>query len=200
MEVKELVPYLKEKFKRDVTIVPAKKDEGVGGGGDKKDKDGGGDKKDKPAGDKKDKDAGGGDKKDKGGDKKEDKKDEKKEKGSDGDKKKESEQAAKVEVNKFEHHGYDPYRTYFLPSYDHNYSSGNYEYGSTSSVPMYNQSYSNQDYGIMTTSYDQGYVNHGYHHVMEGGYSHAPTQPYYHGSANAPQMFSDENPNACSIM
>ncbi|OVA18012.1 Heavy metal-associated domain [Macleaya cordata] len=48
MDVKVLTPYLKEKFKRGVDIVPPKKDDG--GGGDKKGKDGGGEKKEKGAG------------------------------------------------------------------------------------------------------------------------------------------------------
>lgn len=155
MSVKELVPYLKEKLKRSVEIVPAKKD----GGGDKKD--GGGDKKEG---------GGGGDDKKKGGE--------------------EVKKDAKVEVKKMDYHGIDPYTTFIVPPYDHNHSVT--EYGSTSTT-MYNQSYSNQDYGI--TNYDQGHLNHGY--ARE--YMHAPPPPppaYY----NAPLMFSDENPNACSVM
>ncbi|KAK4396391.1 Heavy metal-associated isoprenylated plant protein 5 [Sesamum angolense] len=54
MNVKELTAYLKEKLKKDIEIVPPKKDDG---GGDKKEKEGtGGDKKEKEGG-------GGGDKK-----------------------------------------------------------------------------------------------------------------------------------------
>ncbi|KAK1400173.1 heavy metal-associated isoprenylated plant protein 6 [Heracleum sosnowskyi] len=163
MNVKELVPYLKEKLKRSVEIVPAKKE----GGGEKKE--GGGDKKEGGGG-------GGGDDTKKGGD---------------GDKKKEGGGDGKVEVKKMDYHGFDPYTTFIVPPYDHSHSV--HEYGSTS-TPMYNRSYSNQDYGI--TNYDQGHLNHGY--AME--YSHAPPPPppaYYN---NAPQMFSDENPNACSVM
>ncbi|WOH00882.1 hypothetical protein DCAR_0520258 [Daucus carota subsp. sativus] len=160
MNVKELVPYLQEKLKRSVEIVPAKKE----GGGDKKE--------------------GGGDKKDGGGDKKEG--------GGDGDKKKDGGGGggdAKVEMKKMDYHGLDPYTTFVVPPYGHSHSV--HEYGSTS-TPMYNRSYSNQDYGI--TNYDQGHVNHGY--PVEYQYHHAPPPVYY----NAPLMFSDENPNACSVM
>lgn len=153
MNVKELVPYLKEKLKRSIEIVPAKKD----GGGDKKD--GGGDKKEGGGGDEKKKDGGGG-----------------------GD--------AKVELKKMDYHGVDPYTTFIVPPYDHSHSV--HEYGSTSTT-MYNQGYSNQGYGM--TNYDQGHLNHGY----AADYIHAPPPPppaYY----NAPLMFSDENPNACSVM
>ncbi|CAK9182614.1 unnamed protein product, partial [Ilex paraguariensis] len=154
MDVKDLTPYLKEKLKRSIEVVPPKKEGGgekKGGGGDKKEGAGGG-------GDKKEKEGGGG------GEKKEDGE------GSKGG------GGPKVEVNKMEYHGYNPYNTYY-------------------SVPMYNQSYT--DYGV--TMHDQGPSNsHGY--MVE--YSHAPPpappppEYYYH----APQMFSDENPNACSVM
>ncbi|CAK9160779.1 unnamed protein product, partial [Ilex paraguariensis] len=59
------------------------------------------------------------------------------------------------------------------------------------------------DYGI--TMYDQGYTDHGYveysHEPPPLDYSQMTPPPppppaYFH----APQMFSDENPNACSIM
>ncbi|KAL1819544.1 hypothetical protein ACET3Z_014413 [Daucus carota] len=158
MDVKLLVPHLKEKLKRSIEIVPAKKDDG---GGDKKDKAGGGDKKE----------GGGGDKKDKGGD------DKKKDGGGGG---------GNVEVKKMDYHGLDPYTTFIVPPYGHSHSI--HEYGSTSTA-MYNQSYSNQDYGI--AMHDQG---HGY---GVDHYLHAPPPPAYY---RAPQMFSDENPNACTVM
>ncbi|KAK3001146.1 hypothetical protein RJ639_021071 [Escallonia herrerae] len=141
-----------------------------GGGGGGEKKEGGGDKKEKD----------GGEKKKDGGDGGEKKKDGEAKAASDGGKGGET----KVEVNKMEYSGYSPYTAY--------------------SVPMYNQSYMNQDYGVSTSSYhpgyaNEGYVNHGY--AME--YSHPPPPPppptYLH-DANAPQMFSDENPNACSVM
>lgn len=79
MDVKEMVPYLNEKLKRSVEVVPAKKDddkkEKEGGGGEKKEKAEGGEKKEKAEG--------GGEKKEDGG-------------GA-------AAEAAKVEVNKMEH-------------------------------------------------------------------------------------------------
>lgn len=159
MNVKELTPHLKQKLKRSVDIVPPKKDDNKGGekkqdkGGDKKEKEGGGDKNE------------GGSEKKKDGDSK----------AADGSK-------SVVEVNKYEHYGYNPY---------------------TYTMPMYNQSYSNQDYGVSTSSsssygyVNEGYVNHGY--VVE--YNHMPPPPpSYYPDHHTPQMFSDENPNACSIM
>ena len=45
---------------------------------------------------------------------------------------------------------------------------------------------------------------HGYGHggnvVNVGGYSYVPAYPEHLHHAPAPQMFSDENPNACSVM
>ncbi|XP_058082286.1 heavy metal-associated isoprenylated plant protein 3-like [Magnolia sinica] len=119
MDAKALPSYLKEKLKRNVEVVPPKKDggdggdkkakEGGGGGGEKKDKaDGGGEKKDK---------AGGGEKKDKEG-------------GGGGEQ-------AKVEMNKMEY----------------------------------------------------------------GGNGYWANPPWYAAEpVHAPQIFSDENPNACSVM
>ncbi|XP_059305880.1 heavy metal-associated isoprenylated plant protein 6-like isoform X1 [Lycium ferocissimum] len=179
MDLKELLPYLKDKLKRNVEIVPPKKDDGGGekkakeggGGGEKKAKEGGGN----GGGEKKEKEGGGG-----GGD------GEKKEKAS-SDEKKEGESKGegsksvetKAEVNKLEYNGYNAQTHY--------------------AMPMYNQSYMNQDYGIM---YDPGYnANTGY--VMDYAHhqpSYVPPSPpttYLH---NEPHMFSDENPNGCYIM
>ncbi|XP_042474981.1 heavy metal-associated isoprenylated plant protein 3-like [Macadamia integrifolia] len=66
MDMKILTPYLKEKLKRSVDVVPAKKDDDKKGkeGGDKKEKNGGG-------GEKKEKNGGGDDKGSGGGDMKE---------------------------------------------------------------------------------------------------------------------------------
>ncbi|KAM3287844.1 heavy metal-associated isoprenylated plant protein 6-like [Capsicum chacoense] len=65
------------------------------------------------------------------------------------------------------------------------------------SMPMQNQSYMDQGYGA--TMYDPGYAHSGY--VVEYGhqpqYVPPPPPPTY---LNAPQMFSDENPNGCLIM
>ncbi|KAF5471870.1 hypothetical protein F2P56_008634 [Juglans regia] len=197
MDVKELVPYLKAKLKRSVDVVPPKKDEAgdqkpkeAGGGGDKKEKEkeasgGGGEKKEKEAaaagggGEKKEKEAaaagGGGEKKEKeavaaGGG------------GGDGGKKEEG-AGAKVEVSKMDYHGY-PYQAPMYwhdgPAYAQNY-------------PMVvHPGYGNQ--GFVTHGYvdDQGYGPYG---NVNHGYMVAANHPMH-----APQLFSDENPNACSVM
>ncbi|XP_015167315.1 uncharacterized protein [Solanum tuberosum] len=156
MDLKELIPYLKEKLKRNIEIVPPKKDDG---GGEKKEG-GGGEKKEKE---------GGGDKKVESNEKKEG---EPKAEGSKG-------VETKSEVNKLEYYGYNAQTHY--------------------ATPMYNQSYMNQDYGV--TMYDPGYNAHtGY--AMEYGYhqpSYVPPPPPTTYLNNA-QMFSDENPNGCSVM
>ncbi|TKY52945.1 Heavy metal-associated isoprenylated plant protein 26 [Spatholobus suberectus] len=139
MDVKEMVPYLKEKMKRNVEVVPPKKDD------DKKEKDVGGEKKEKAEG---------------GGEKKED--------GA----------AAKAEVNKMEY-------TYPIapPSF---WYDGHFP-GQTSYATEVHPGYANNHYG------EPGYVNQ--------GYPVQPPLPYYmYQHASPPQMFSDENPNACSIM
>jgi copper chaperone CopZ len=179
MDVKDLVPYLQEKLKRNVEVVPPKKEEG----GEKKDKQGGGDKKD-AGGDKKDgggekKDAGGA-KKDAGGEKK-DAGDQKKEGGEkaaggggDGGKKEGGSDAAKVEVSKMEYSGY-PHPSMFWYDAPVLNAHNNYVMEVRAHQAHVSQVYTNQEY-----------ANHGYavpvdHHL-------------------APQMFSDENPNACSVM
>ena len=48
-----------------------------------------------------------------------------------------------------------------------------------------------------------GGYGHGHGHGNVGGYSCVPVYPeqmHFHLHAPAPQMFSDENPNACSVM
>lgn len=163
MDVKELVPYLKDKLKRNVEIVPAKKDDG----GEKKDaKAEGGEKKDAKTdgGEKKDAKADGGEKKDKEA---ADKGGEKKEKeaaaagGGGGD-------APKMEVSKMEYFGYPypPPPTYW---YD---------------APVY----SHQSYPMDPQYHQIAYMNQGY------------AMDHHNPRLHAPQMFSDENPNACSIM
>ncbi|KAL3358306.1 hypothetical protein AABB24_015437 [Solanum stoloniferum] len=148
MDLKELIPYLKDKLKRNVEIVPPKKDDG---GGEKKEKEGGGDKKVESN---------------------EKKEGEPKAEGSKG-------VETKSEANKLEYYGYNAQTHY--------------------ATPMYNQSYMNQDYGV--TMYDPGYNAHtGY--AMEYGYhqpSYVPPPPPTTYLNNA-QMFSDENPNGCSVM
>ncbi|EYU29871.1 hypothetical protein ABFS82_10G092000 [Erythranthe guttata] len=171
MDVKELTAYLKEKLKRSVEIVPPKKD---GGGGDKKEKESGG--------------GGGGEKKEGGGEKKEV---ESKPKavaagGGGGEGSKGGDGAAKVEVNKLEHHSFNPQTHY--------------------AMPMYNQSYANQDYGVQMFNHpppNHGYLpNQGYGHntgyVAQYSQGPPPPPPTYMNIND--QMFSDENPNGCYVM
>ncbi|XP_020212808.1 heavy metal-associated isoprenylated plant protein 6 isoform X2 [Cajanus cajan] len=149
MDVKEMVPYLNDKLKRNVEVVPAKKE---------KEKE------------------------------KEEKKNEKKEGG--GDKKKEeSEGAAKVEVNKMEHYGYayPPPPMYWYDGYAPGESSSSRSYA-VEVQPGYDGSNNHNYYG----NYQHGYTNQGYM---------APPPPFYLNPHHPPpQMFSDENPNACSLM
>ncbi|XP_047156321.1 heavy metal-associated isoprenylated plant protein 6-like [Vigna umbellata] len=151
MDVKEMVPYLNEKLKRNVEVVPPKKEE------EKKEKADGGEKKEKAdGGEKKEKDGGG----------------EKKEKDAAAE--------AKAEVNKMEF-------MYPMPPPSFWYQGGQFP-GQTSHAMEVQPSY-----GINNHYVEQGYMNHGY--PMQ------PPLPYYmHPNAPPPQMFSDENPNACSIM
>ncbi|PSS23700.1 Heavy metal-associated isoprenylated plant protein, partial [Actinidia chinensis var. chinensis] len=207
IDANELAPYLKEKLRRNVEVVLVKKEEGGGGDGEKnlKEKEGGGDKKEKEGaggekkeneggGDKKEKEGGGGEKKEKegGGDKKEKEggSSEKKDGGelkvvvaSNGGDGKKSEEP-KVEVAKMEYFGYAPYASDLM-------------------VPFHNQSYFDQGYGM--PAFNQGYVNPEYNYghpnqsyVVE--YSRSLPPPPLPSYSNAPQMFSDENPNACFVM
>ncbi|KAL0375039.1 UNVERIFIED_CONTAM: Heavy metal-associated isoprenylated plant protein 5 [Sesamum radiatum] len=165
--------YLKEKLKKDIEIVPPKKDDG---GGDKKEKEGtGGDKKEE-----KKEGGGGGD-----GGKKEA---EPKAAGGGGGEGSKAGEGAKVEVNKLEYHGLNP-QTYYA-------------------MPMYNQSYSNQDYGVQMYHH-QAYPNHVYHGYANHGYPNTGYVVHYAQGPPPPpptytnindQMFSDENPNGCSVM
>ncbi|XP_039068320.1 heavy metal-associated isoprenylated plant protein 6-like [Hibiscus syriacus] len=149
MDVKDLVPYLKQKLRRNVEVVPPKKDDT----GEKKD----------DAGEKKE----GGEKKEDGGEKKE---------GDGGGE-------AKMEVSKMEYHGYG------YPNQPMYWSDGNAYAGPSYAIEEY-RNHHHQDYG---------YANQGYLHPHPGhtdqGYMMDPRHPLH-----APQMFSDENPNACSVM
>ncbi|KAH7844165.1 hypothetical protein Vadar_025050 [Vaccinium darrowii] len=174
MDVKEITPYLKAKLKQDVEIVPPKK-EGGGkeGGGDKKGKEGGGDKKEKE---------GGGESKATS-------------KGEDGKKSEEP----KVEVNKMDYYGNfaSSSSSYYNPPMHHQgYMDQGY------GVPVYNHGYGAPAYnpGYVNPGYSQGYPSQGYPnqgYALE--YSHPPPPPPP-PSYLQPQMFSDENPNACSVM
>ncbi|XP_058207954.1 heavy metal-associated isoprenylated plant protein 3-like isoform X3 [Rhododendron vialii] len=191
MDTKELAPYLKERLRRSVEVVPPPKK--AEGGGEKKDKEGGGDQKPKEGGGGGDKKEGGG-----GGDKKEG--GEAKAASGDGGGKKSEE--PKVEVNKLEYYG-SPYTSSYYTMPNHNQGYIDQGYG----PPIYNhynQGYASSSYGqgYANPGYDQGYPNHGY--IVE--YSHPPPPPpsYYMPApqtfSDQHQMFSDENPNACSTM
>ncbi|GFQ03297.1 heavy metal-associated isoprenylated plant protein 26 [Phtheirospermum japonicum] len=117
---------------------------------------------------------GGGDKKDAGAGK------ESKPAGGGGEASKGGE-GTKVEVKKLEYNSLNP-QTHFA-------------------MPMYNQSYANQDYGV------EGYANHGYYpnhgypqtgYVVQYSQGPPPPPPTYLNVND--QMFSDENPNGCSVM
>lgn len=176
MDVKELAPHLDERLKRGVEVVPppAKKDGKEGkesGGGDKKEgkESGGGAKKEgkeapAPAGaEKKDSRDGGGK--------------EEKTKVVNA----EESAAPKVEISKFEHHGY--YQSQPSYWYDHGQSS------------HYSHSYAADPYGY----YHGGFAAPpapAYPYTVHEGYPHYSMDP----RLQAPQMFNDENPNACYIM
>ncbi|KAK9078651.1 hypothetical protein SSX86_002708 [Deinandra increscens subsp. villosa] len=177
MNVKEVIPQLKEKFKRKVDIVPPKKE-------DKKE-DKGGDKKDE----KKEKGGGGGDPKAAGGGGGDVKPPSGGGGGGGGGEEKTKSKGIEV-VNKLEHLGQNPY-TYTMPVYNPYYSQ---DYGAPSS--------SSQGYPYAS----QGYNNHGYAAPMGYSYSQPPLPPPpmylndprgYHPDSG---MFSDENPNACLVM
>lgn len=119
--------------------------------------------------------------------------------GGGGEEKKESvdggekiSKEAKVEVNKMEHHS------------NHMNSQTHY-----ANIPMsmYNQSHIEQDHGmVMHHQYPITYSNTGhmvqYPHGHGHGYGHGPPlpPPTYLNNIESDQMFSDENPNGCSIM
>ncbi|KAF3557659.1 hypothetical protein F2Q69_00017509 [Brassica cretica] len=197
MDVKELLPLLTKKLKRTVEpILPAKKDEGAAeknkseaappaakkedpAGGVTEAKKGGSE-----AGEKEKKGGDGGEKKKEGGDGGE----KKKEGGNIGEKKKEAGDGEKKEggggggapvavVNKMDYYGYS-YPT--VPMY---WQEGH----------VYGPSYSTE--GQTYPIGGQSYPGSGYNYAS-GSYV-----PYSHPNMNAaPGMFSDENPNGCSIM
>lgn len=176
MDVKDLAPYLKDKLRRAVEVVPPKKEE------EKKDKAGGGD-----VGDKKENKAapadGGGEKKEKGG---EAKGEEKKKEGDGG--KKEEAAGAKVEVSKMEYSGYPgPAPTFWFDGV----------YGQNHVVESYNNHYDNQYNYNQQGYYAMNQPGMGGNQPGMGG-NHGFLLDHHH--PHAPQIFSDENPNACSIM
>ncbi|KAE9590912.1 hypothetical protein Lal_00023415 [Lupinus albus] len=98
---------------------------------------------------------------------------------------KKEESAVKVEVNKMEHHGYGyPSAPIYTYPYGYGESSASTGYAMEVQPSGYNGNY----------HVDQGYNQQRY------GYVEQP--PLYMNTQNYPpsQMFSDENPNACSMM
>ncbi|XP_031384092.1 heavy metal-associated isoprenylated plant protein 6-like [Punica granatum] len=161
MDVKTLSPYLQDKFKRAVEVVPPKKD------GASKDKSGGG------GGDNKGKEPASTEKKADGGGDKTKKEEVKKEVASGG-----LPPPPKMEISRMEYNGYStPQRPMYW--YDGHGQSDGYPHVA---VPY---------------QYQGGHPSQGYYppmHHIESGYSMDPRVMH------APQMFSDENPNACSVM
>lgn len=182
MDVKEMVPYLKGRLKRNVDVVPpppAKKD-GGGDGDGKKEKET--PKEAAPDGGKKKEGGGGGEKKE------EAPKDAKKDEGN---------PPPKVEVNKMEYHGYQ------LAPQSHIYDGHMYGQNFAIQPYQYHGGYPNQ--GNATHHVSDGYVNDGYGYGYGYGSTSMMPDPRFHmmnvnPRLHAPQMFSDENPNACSIM
>ncbi|KAG6771865.1 hypothetical protein POTOM_023258 [Populus tomentosa] len=163
MDVKDLAPYLNEKLRRAVEVVPPKKEE---------------EKKDKaaPA-------DGGGEKKEKGG---EAKGEEKKKEGDGG--KKEEAAGAKVEVSKMEYSGYPaPTPTYWFDGV----------FGQNHVVESYNNHYDHQYNNNQQGYYAMNQPGMGGNQPGMGG-NYGFLLDHHH--PHAPQIFSDENPNACSIM
>ncbi|CAN7037262.1 hypothetical protein IGI04_004337 [Brassica rapa subsp. trilocularis] len=186
IDVKQLTPYLNEKLKRTVEVVPPKKEEGATvaaaaapAGGEKKDKGVGEKKETKDVGEKKD---GGGEKK----------KEVASAGGGDG--------GATLDVKKSEYsgYGYQPQPMYYNPP-GQVYGQQHYMMQGQSSQSYVQEPYVNQGY------VHESYMNQGY---GQGYGQQAPPPPYmnHQGYADpyahmrAPEMFSDENPNGCSVM
>ncbi|GER54294.1 heavy metal transport/detoxification superfamily protein [Striga asiatica] len=95
------------------------------------------------------------------------------------------EESKKVEVNKLEYNSFGPQTHYMMP--------------------MYNQSYANQDYGL-DVYHPSRFANHGYHNSNYGYPQMGYVMQYSQGPPPPPptyvddRMFSDENPNGCSVM
>ncbi|KAF8088575.1 hypothetical protein N665_0536s0024 [Sinapis alba] len=183
IDVKQLTPYLNEKLKRKVEVVPAKKEEGAtvaavtAPDGDEKNDKGASEKKEnKEVGEKN----GGGEKK--------------KEVAPSG--------GATVDVKKSEYggYGYPPQPMYYYPPgqvYGQHYMMQ----GQSSSQSYVQEPYTNQRY-VQESYTNQGYGQQGYGqeappYMNHQGYGD-PYDPYAH--MRAPEMFSDENPNGCSVM
>ncbi|XP_072989204.1 uncharacterized protein [Typha latifolia] len=187
MDAKSLPAFLKEKLKRTVEIIPAKKEDG-GGGGEKKEKKEGGD-----GAEKKEKKAEGGEKKEKkeeGGEKKEKKEEggEKKEKKEEGGEKKEKKEEGGEKKEKNEG-GEKPAAAAAPAPATATVEANKYEYYGSYGAPA---EYYHGAFGAPVE------YHHGSYGAPAGYYG-----PYYGHRAEmvqTPQLFSDENPNACSVM
>ncbi|KAK9079382.1 hypothetical protein SSX86_001053 [Deinandra increscens subsp. villosa] len=218
MNTKDLIPYLKEKLKRNVDIVPSKKEEDKGGEkpDNKKKVEGREDKKEekgnKDSDDKKKNDtektavenSGGDEKKKKEGTINES---EIKEKASVATNESEIKKSSNDEIKTTEEGGGskgpgdEGKNVDVINKFEYYRHNNPYIY----TMPVYNQSYHNQDYGVSgfsTQSYGyEGYANHGY--VTQFPYrAPAPPSPLslHDPRASETDLFGAENPNACSIM
>ncbi|CAL5194064.1 unnamed protein product [Lathyrus oleraceus] len=127
----------------------------------------------------------------------------KEKKEEDGGEKKEGGKA-KVEVNKMEHygHGQQP-PMYWYDGYEPGQSSSNrMEVQQGHNYNYANQGGYNYNYNYMNQNHHQQGYDYSYGNQGQGGYTVEPQQPpfYLHPNHPPPQMFSDENPNACSMM
>ncbi|KAK4798597.1 hypothetical protein SAY86_030923 [Trapa natans] len=90
----------------------------------------------------------------------------------------------KTEVRRFEHHGYYPSQTSYW--YDQGQPSHYYSHGYAAEPNAYHGSYAAPPPPA-------------YPHMVHEGYPYYPQYPV-DPRLNTPDMFSDENPNACSVM
>ncbi|KAI3822524.1 hypothetical protein L1987_10115 [Smallanthus sonchifolius] len=212
MSMKELIPYLKDKLKRNVDIVHPKKEDDKGGEKTTAKKvEGDGDKKEKIEdrnGDEKKENDTGKAADNSGGDEK--KKNDEAKVATDESEKKKSGDEAKAATNESEKKKSDDKakptggggggdedtgkKVDMMNKYEY-YRHNPYIY----TMPMYNQSYYNQDYGVPVFS-TQGYGNHD---AMD--YPHRSPPPpspmsLHDSRASETDMFSAENSNACSVM
>ncbi|XP_022978408.1 heavy metal-associated isoprenylated plant protein 6 [Cucurbita maxima] len=172
IEGKDLAGYLKDKFKRSVEVVPPKKDEPAAAAAAA-----GGDKKEKEAG------GGGGDKKENDG--------KAASSGGDGG-------GTKMEVSKLEYSGlsYQPSTFYYDAPVHSQYS---YAMEAQPSYPPVHSQYSYAMEAQPSNSPIHSFANSSGYYANQNYAHQGYAMPMYDHS-HAPQMFSDENPNACSVM
>lgn len=129
---------------------------------------------------------------------------EKKEDGGGGDKKGDVGDGGnkdKMEVNKMEHYGYGYQPSmYWYDGYAPGQSSSGNSYAEEIQQEQgynWNQGYNNYNY--VNQPHD-GYVNQHQVYMAEPHFQAQQPPFYLHPNHPPPQMFSDENPNACSMM